>query len=154
MFRYVDLIKGIGIAAGLDVIDIDGATGYIDTDYKEKAKKSLEVLKEKDFVYIHVEAPDECGHRNEMENKIKAIEDLDEKLLSYLLDNIEDDFKLMILPDHPTPLSLRTHTKDPVPYMIYDSTNEVDSGCSSFDEDIEGEFIDKGHELMGMFLKK
>ena len=109
----VDLIKGIGICAGLDTVDVAGATGNINTNFRGKAEAALKELQNgKDFVYIHIEAPDECGHRFEIENKVRSIELIDELVVGVLLEGLAayDDFSLMVLPDHPTPLSLRTHT--------------------------------------------
>jgi 2,3-bisphosphoglycerate-independent phosphoglycerate mutase len=153
----VDLLKGIGICAGLDSIDVPGATGNIHTDFTAKKNAALKELKSgKDFVYIHIEAPDECGHRREIENKVKSIELIDEKIVKPLLEELKfDDHKILLLPDHATPLALRTHTSEPVPFIIYESRNEQSSGASGYDE-IQaaktGIFVTEGHELMGMFL--
>jgi 2,3-bisphosphoglycerate-independent phosphoglycerate mutase len=119
----VDLIKGLGVFAGLEVIDVPGATGYLDTDYGAKARYALKALERSDFIFIHVEAPDEAGHGGKLEEKMQAIEDLDSKLIKPLFDGLTHlgDFRLMVLPDHPTPLSTKTHAYDPVPYVIYDS---------------------------------
>ena len=110
-------------------------------------------------VYIHVEAPDECGHRGEIENKVKAIELIDEHILKPVTDFLRtfDDFAVLVCPDHPTPLSIRTHTSNPVPYLIYDSKNEVDSGVSKFCEEEAkktGNYIEKGFTMMDYFLSK
>jgi 2,3-bisphosphoglycerate-independent phosphoglycerate mutase len=117
----VHLLKGIGILAGLEVLEVPGATGYFDTNYDGKAQYALRGLKEKDFVYVHVEAPDEAGHMGDLQLKIKAIETFDEKIVGAILKGMEnfERFRILILPDHPTPLSIRTHTADPVPYVIY-----------------------------------
>ena len=153
----VDLLKGIGISAGMSTPDVPGATGYIDTNFEGKAKCALAELESgKDFVYIHIEAPDECGHRNEPENKVRAIELIDEKVLSILLEGLEkyDDYKIMILPDHPTPIVTKTHARDAVPYMIYHKSVPVD-GVDTINEDTAkatGNFIEKGSELMGRFV--
>lgn len=153
----VDLLKGIGISAGMSTPDVPGATGYIDTNFEGKARYSLKELEDgKDFVYIHIEAPDECGHRNEPENKVRAIELIDEKVLSILLEGLEkyDDYKIMILPDHPTPIVTKTHARDAVPYMIYHKSVPVD-GVDTINEDTAratGNFIEKGSELMGRFI--
>jgi 2,3-bisphosphoglycerate-independent phosphoglycerate mutase len=155
----VDLLKGIGICAGLESIDVEGATGNIDTNFIGKAKAAIEAIDSgKDFVYIHVEAPDECGHRHEMDNKVKSIELLDSQVVATVLEGLKkyDAYRVLVLPDHPTPLSLRTHTSDPVPFIIYDSTNEISSPAKSYDE-IEAEktgiFIEDGYKLMDMFIK-
>lgn len=158
MISAVDLLKGIGISLGLESIDVPGATGYLDTNYTGKAEYALESLKERDFVYVHVEAPDEAGHSGDRAAKIQAIEDFDKKVLGTILKSAADlgDFKLLILPDHATPLTLRTHVSDPVPFFIYSSNNEVNSGIEKFDELIlqrEGIIqIEKAHQLMDFFL--
>ena len=155
----VDLLKGIGICAGMNTPEVEGATGYIDTNFEGKANAAIdEWRKGQDLVYIHVEAPDECGHRNEPENKVKAIELIDSRIMPIILDylNTQDDYKVMILPDHPTPISTRTHASDPVPYLIYRKGKELDSGVASINEKSAsetGNFVDPGFDLMGHFLK-
>ena len=156
MISAVDLLRGIGKFTGMDVIKVEGATGYIDTNFDGKAQAAVDALKSgKDFVYIHVEAPDECGHRNEVDNKVKAISLIDEKILGKLLDEFKDeDIKILICPDHPTPLELRTHTNAPVPFMIYDSRKKLD-GVDCFCEESAaktGDYIAEGHTLMSSFL--
>lgn len=156
----VDLLKGIGICAGMNTPDVEGATGYIDTNFEGKAQKAVEELENgSDFVYIHIEAPDECGHRNEPENKVKAIELIDSRVLPIVLEALEkyDDYKVMILPDHPTPIVTGTHASDPVPFMIYNKKDEKDSGVDSINEETAsktGIFIEEGPSLMGRFLSK
>lgn len=155
----VDLIKGIGLCAGMNSIDIEGATGNINTNFKGKAQAALEELKKgRDFVYVHVEAPDECGHRFEIDNKVKSIELIDSLLVGTLLEGLAtyEDYSIMVLPDHPTPLSLRTHTSDPVPYIIYRKSAEKPSGVSGYDEfqaKRTGLFVEEGHTLMDRFLE-
>lgn len=155
----VDLLKGIGICAGMNTPEVEGATGYIDTNFEGKADAAIdEWRKGQDLVYIHLEAPDECGHRNEPENKVKSIELIDSRVLPKVLDYLEShgDYKVMILPDHPTPIATRTHASDPVPYLIYCKGNELDSGVSSINEKTAaqtGNFIEVGCELMKHFLK-
>lgn len=155
----VDLVKGIGICAGLDAVDVEGATGNIHTNYEGKTQAALDALKSgHDFVFIHVEAPDECGHRYEIENKVRSIELLDEKVLGNLLRGLEqfEDYRLLILPDHPTPLALRTHTSEPVPFIIYQKGNEQATQTTSYDEEQakkSGIYIDDGHTLMDHFIK-
>lgn len=155
----VDLLKGIGICAGMNTPEVEGATGYIDTNFEGKANAAIdEWRKGQDLVYIHVEAPDECGHRNEPENKVKAIELIDSRIMPIILDylNTQDDYKVMVLPDHPTPISTRTHASDPVPYLIYCKGKELDSGVASINEKSAsetGNFVDPGFDLMGHFLK-
>ncbi len=155
----VDLIKGIAICAGLESIDVDGATGNVHTNFKGKADAAIKALEDgKDFVYIHMEAPDECGHRHEIENKVKSIEFIDEKVVGYIKDELDKkgiDYKMLILPDHPTPLALRTHTRDAVPYIIFDSTDCNGGSGVSYSEDNAascGKLIEKGYTLMDHFL--
>ncbi|MBF8250952.1 MAG: phosphoglycerate mutase family protein [Deltaproteobacteria bacterium] len=155
----VDLMKGIGIYAGLDVINVPGATGWIDTNYKGKAEFALRSLAVKDFVYVHVEAPDEAAHNGMLNEKIKAIEEFDELVVGTILKNAAKlgDFKILVLPDHPTPISLKTHTSDPVPFVLYDSRHTRDSGVKSYDEDSAkgaGLFVEDGFKLMEMMTNK
>jgi 2,3-bisphosphoglycerate-independent phosphoglycerate mutase len=155
----VDLLKGIAKCANMAAPDVDGATGYIDTNFDGKADCAIEELKSKDFVYIHLEAPDECGHRNEPDNKVKAIEIIDEKILGKILPALEeyDDYKIMVLPDHPTPIVTMTHASDPVPYMIYRKSTAKDNGIESFTEinaKNTGNYIDIGYTLMDKFINE
>lgn len=157
MISAVDLLKGIGKFTGMEVIDVPGATGYIDTNFGGKAGAAIDALNRgNDLVYIHVEAPDECGHRFEIENKVKSIELIDELILAPILKAFEgQDIKILICPDHPTPLALKTHTNAPVPYLIYDS-RKSEKGVDKFcEEEAEktGRFIGVGHTLMEKFLK-
>lgn len=160
MISAVDLLKGIAICAGMNSVDVDGATGYLDTNFDGKCKAAIEEFKKgADLVYIHVEAPDECGHRGEIENKVKAIEMIDEHILAPVVEFLRgyDDFAVLVCPDHPTPLSIRTHTSTPVPYLIYDSKNEIDSGVKVFCEKEAretGNYIEKGFTMMNYFLTK
>ena len=153
----VDLLKGIAKCAGMASPEVEGATGYIDTNFDGKAERAIKELESKDFVYIHLEAPDECGHRNEPENKVKAIEIIDEKILGKLLPELEkyDDYKIMVLPDHPTPIVTMTHASDPVPYMIYQKSKAADNGIESFTEEAAkatGNYVEIGHTLMNKFI--
>lgn len=160
MISAVDLLKGIAICADMNSVDVDGATGYIDTNFEGKCKAAIEEFKNgADFVYIHVEAPDECGHRGEAENKIKAIELIDKNILAPVVEFLKsyDDFAVLVCPDHPTPLSIRTHTSNPVPYLIYNSKEEIDSNVKSFNEkeaNATGNYIEKGFTMMEYFLSK
>ena len=139
--------------------DVPGATGYIDTNFDGKLEAAVQELKAgQDFVYIHIEAPDECGHRGEVENKVKSIELIDRHILAPLVEEMKKlgDYSLLVLPDHPTPLSIRTHISDPVPYLLYRSSQERESGVVLFDEENAaktGVFIEKGHTLMNRFLQ-
>lgn len=150
----VDLIKGIGRLTGMKVCDVPGATGYIDTNFEGKREAAIQALREGcDFVYIHVEAPDECGHRGETENKIRAIEEIDRRILTPLLDELKamDDFHLLILPDHPTPLAIRTHSSEPVPYLLYRSEAPRESGAPTFTEatgKAAGNYVEEGCALL------
>ena len=157
MISAVDLLKGIGKFAGMNVVNVSGATGYIDTNFRGKAEVALKELENgQDFVYIHVEAPDECGHRHEIENKVKAIEIIDKEILGTMLPELNryDDFKIMILPDHPTPLALKTPTNDAVPFMIYTKSVKVD-GKPAFTVKTAAEkglYIEKGSSIMRYFI--
>jgi len=154
----VHLLKGIGILAGLEVLEVPGATGYFDTNYDGKAQYALKGLKEKDFVYVHVEAPDEAGHMGDFRLKVEAIEIFDEKIVGAILKGMNEfkRYKVMVLPDHPTPLFLRTHTADPVPYAIYSNEAKGQSNSiETFDEVSarkSGIFIERGFELIERFL--
>lgn len=155
----VDLIKGIGISADMEVIEVSGATGNIDTNFRGKGEAGLKALIDgNDFVYIHIEAPDECGHRGETDNKIKAIELIDSEIVKVVKEGLEkagEDFKMMILPDHPTPIALKTHTSDKVPFVIYDSRKNTENSIKSYTESNaskSGVEFDKGYELMNYFL--
>jgi 2,3-bisphosphoglycerate-independent phosphoglycerate mutase len=154
----VHLIKGIGILAGLEVLEVPGITGYFDTNYDGKARYTLKGLKEKDFVYVHVEAPDEAGHMGDLRLKIDAIEAFDEKIVGAILMGMKEfeRYKVLVLPDHPTPLSVRSHTADPVPYVIYSNQEGARSTHGkTFDEASAGRSgisIEKGFELIERFL--
>ena len=155
----VDLIKGIGLCAGMKSIDVEGATGNVHTNYDGKAQAAIQAFEDgADLVYVHVEGPDECGHRAEVENKVLSIERIDQKILAPVyeyLQNCKTAFKIMVLPDHPTPLRIRTHSIDPVPFLIYDSTFEV-QGVESFSEANAAEtglYIAAGHTLLDHLIK-
>lgn len=160
MISAVDLLKGIAICAEMKSVDVDGATGYIDTNFEGKADAAIKEFKNgQDFVYIHVEAPDECGHRGEYDNKVKAIELIDEKILTPVVDFLKDydDFAVLVCPDHPTPLNIKTHSSNPVPYLIYSSKEEKENGVKTFTEanaKATGEYIEKGFTMMNYFLSK
>lgn len=156
----VDLLKGIGICAGMQTPDVEGATGYIDTNFVGKADAAIEEFKNgTELVYIHVEAPDECGHRCEPENKVKAIGLIDELVLSRVkayLDDSGEDYRILICPDHPTPLITKTHSSDPVPYLIYDSRKTLE-GVEVFTEktaESTGNYIEHGPSIMDRLLEK
>jgi len=155
MISAVDLLKGIGRYAGLEVIDVPGATGNIDTNYQGKVDAALEALKSRDFVYLHIEAPDEAGHEGEIDLKVRAIELFDEKVVGPVLQALEksgEDWRVLLMPDHATPISIKTHSSDPVPFTIAGSGIEPD-GVESFDELAaqRGEYgLVEATELVGM----
>ncbi|MFH1612324.1 MAG: cofactor-independent phosphoglycerate mutase [bacterium] len=154
----VDLIKGIGKWIGLDVITVSGATGYLDTNYAGKVKSALKSLEKKDFVFIHIEAPDEASHSGELELKLKAIEDFDKKVILPMLEGLKkfQEYKIMVLPDHYTPLCLRTHSDDPVPWVIYSSKKEKNTKLV-FNEKLakkSGIYFKQGYKLIKYFLEK
>lgn len=148
----VDLIKGIGICAGLDVVNVEGATGYIDTNYLGKAEAALAALENHDFVYVHVEAPDEASHAGRMDHKIQAIQDFDRLVVGTVLEGVKKfgDYVILCTPDHPTPVKLMTHTSDPVPFIIYRGSKGSGNGASSYDEaQARSTGLEyKGHDLM------
>lgn len=156
----VDLLMGIGICAGLEVIKVEGATGTIDTNFKGKMEAALKtLLAGNDFVYLHVEAPDECGHHGDVKGKVRSIELIDEQIVGPLLaglGEVGEDYSLLVMPDHPTPLALKTHVTDPIPYLLYRSTVNQASGISSYSEETAkttGIYQPEGYRLMHHFLK-
>lgn len=156
MVSAVDLLKGIANCAGMEVAEVPGATGYIDTDFEGKAKAALDLLTRNDLVYVHFEAPDECGHRNEPENKVKAIEMIDSRVLPILEEGLEqyEDYKILLLPDHPTPIVTRTHASDPVPYLLYQKSAPK-MGVNTINEETAkatGIYMENGPAMMPHFL--
>lgn len=156
MVSAVDLLKGIANCAGMEVAEVPGATGYIDTDFEGKAKAALDLLTRNDLVYVHFEAPDECGHRNEPENKVKAIEMIDSRVLPILEEGLEqyEDYKILLLPDHPTPIVTRTHASDPVPYLLYQKSAPK-TGVDTINEETAkatGIYMENGPTMMPHFL--
>ncbi len=154
----VDLLKGLGRMIGFEVIDVPGATGYYDTDYQAKAKAALAALKEKDFVFLHVEAPDEAGHNGDLREKILAIERFDQMIIGPILEAYKNktNFRLLLLPDHATPVSLKTHTADPVCFGIFGQGIEG-RGFSKYSEKQAQNselFFEKGSQLMDYFIKE
>ncbi|SHH86922.1 cofactor-independent phosphoglycerate mutase [Clostridium grantii] len=157
----VDLIYGIGILAGLKAIPVEGATGTIHTNFDGKATAAIKaILDGDDFVYIHLEAPDECGHQGDLDGKIKSIEIIDEKIVKPVQNAMEkagEAYRILILPDHRTPIKIRTHSSEPVPYVIYDSTLDSFKEENRFSEmaaENSGKFFSAGHELLNYFLQK
>lgn len=156
MVSAVDLLKGIANCAGMEVAEVPGATGYIDTDFEGKAKAALDLLTRNDLVYVHFEAPDECGHRNEPENKVKAIEMIDSRVLPILEEGLKqyEDYKILLLPDHPTPIVTRTHASDPVPYLLYQKSAPK-TGVDTINEETAkttGIYMENGPAMMPHFL--
>jgi 2,3-bisphosphoglycerate-independent phosphoglycerate mutase len=160
----VDLVNGLGICAGLHVVDVPGATGNIHTNFPGKAQAAIdELARGQDYVYLHVEAPDECGHRAEVENKVKSIELIDQHIVGPVWDYLEknrqetgEDYRLLLLPDHPTPLTLRTHTSDPVPFAIFSSDRRDHRPASAYDElscQQTGYLLHKGHQLLERMIR-
>lgn len=155
MISAVDLLKGIAVGAGMQVINVPGATGSLDTNYEGKAQAALDALLKdgSDFVYIHLEGPDEMGHQGELEHKILSIEYIDEKIVAAVkngLDAAGEDYRILVLPDHPTPIRCRTHTSDPVPFVLYDSTKPIDQGCVFTEKGAaeSGITVDHGYDLI------
>ena len=161
MVSAVDLLKGIAVGAGMQVLHVEGATGGLTTNYEGKAAAAVQALLEdgNDFVYIHVEAPDEMGHQGSVENKVKSIEYLDSRVIRPLYKALAasgEDFRILVMPDHPTPIRLRTHTGDPVPYLLYDSTKAAGTGVLYNEEAAKttGVYIEHGHTLIDKLLEK
>jgi len=155
----VDLIKGIGIYAGLEIINVPGATGYIDTNYRGKAEAALKALAHKDYVYLHVEAPDEASHSGKLADKIRAIEDFDALVVGPVLEGIKQfgDYRILCTPDHPTPVKRMTHTSEPVPFILYSGEQLADERIAGYDEDsaaAAGLFVEEGFRLMEMITNK
>ena len=161
MISAVDLLKGIGVGAQMTNIIVEGADGTLHTNYEGKADAAVKALAEDDFdfAYVHVEAPDEMGHQGSFERKVQAIQFLDEKIIKRIVDGLEAkgvDFRMIVLPDHPTPVCVRTHTSDPVPYMLYDSTDKKNNTWNYNEKEATdgGIFVAKGHEMMKHLFEK
>ena len=161
MISAVDLLKGIAVGAGMKVYNVPGATGSIDTNWEGKAQAAIDALTKDgcDFVYVHVEAPDEMGHQGRVEDKVKSIEYLDSRLIARVKQAMEaagEDYRMLILPDHPTPLRIRTHTSNPVPYLLYDSTHEQKKRERFTEESARNadNFEPNGYKLLERFLAK
>lgn len=160
MISAVDLLKGIAEGTGMYNINVPGADGTLETNWEGKAQAAVKALLEDnyDFVYIHMEAPDEMGHQGSLERKIKAIEYLDSRVLDTILKKMDasgEDYRVLVMPDHPTPVSCRTHTSDPVPYMLYDSTVNKNAGLLYNEKDAakSGNVVEHGYTLMGRLLQ-
>ncbi|MCM1161605.1 MAG: cofactor-independent phosphoglycerate mutase [Roseburia sp.] len=161
MISAVDLLKGIAVGAGMDNIEVEGANGGLHTNYTGKKDAAVKALTEDgyDFVYIHVEAPDEMGHQGSVERKVQAIEFLDEQVIGPLYQELTEkgiDFRLLVLPDHPTPIRVRTHTSDNVPYLLYDSTEKKENNLLYNEKEAKksGAFVEKGHEIINLLFEK
>ena len=161
MISAVDLLKGIAVGAGMKICQVEGATGSIDTNYEGKAQAAIDSLLRDgcDFAYIHVEAPDEMGHQGELDHKILAIEDLDRRLISPIkaaMEEAGEDFRMLVLPDHPTPLRIRTHSSEPVPYVLYDSTRQRKTAQRYTEAEAmaSGIFEPQGYKLLEKLLQK
>ena len=161
MISAVDLLKGIAVGAGMEVVEVPGATGSLETNYEGKADAAVKALLEdnRDFVYIHVEGPDEMGHQGSIEHKILSIEYLDSRLIGRVkqaMDASGEDYRMLVLPDHPTPIRCRTHTSDPVPYVLYDSTRQEKKIVRYTEKEAAatGNFQPDGYKLMDEFLGK
>ncbi|MDE6565818.1 MAG: cofactor-independent phosphoglycerate mutase [Clostridia bacterium] len=154
----VDLLKGIGIASGMEIIEVDGVTGTVNTNFSGKAEACVKAIRDGfDYVYLHMEAPDECGHQGDSKGKVKSIELIDEKVVGYILKELADeDLRILVCPDHPTPLITKTHSSEPIPFIIYDSTC-IKQGVSAYTESEcakTGIMLNSGEELVEMFLQK
>ena len=160
MISAVDLLKGIAVGAKMKVIEVEGADGTLHTNYEGKAQAAVDVLLKEgyDFVYVHVEAPDEMGHQGRVERKVQAIQYLDERVIKPVYEQLKssgEPFRMLVLPDHPTPICVRTHTSEPVPYMLYDSTNELDKTYDYNEKDAKdsGIYIAEGHTIINHLFK-
>jgi len=155
----VDLIRGLGVAAGLKVVNVPGATGYLDTDYRAKAEYAVRALHELDFAMVHIEAPDECGHRGNYEGKVEAIERIDSDVVGPIVEGLAklDDARVLVMPDHPTPIALRTHCMDPVPFVLWASDGSARSGkrarfteASAVEDGVEQ--LDEGYRTIDLLF--
>ena len=159
MISAVDLLKGIAVGTEMTNICVEGADGTLETNYEGKASAAVKAVTEDgfDFVYIHVEAPDEMGHQGSLDNKIKAIEYLDNRVIKPVYEELTKqgvEFRMLVLPDHPTPIAVRTHTGEPVPYMLYDSTSNEEHSWNYNEREAKesGKLFEQGYELMSYFL--
>jgi 2,3-bisphosphoglycerate-independent phosphoglycerate mutase len=162
MISAVDLLKGLGVLGGLSIVNVPGATGYIDTNYAGKAQAAINALKNQDFVFVHLEAPDEAGHQGSLQDKITAIEDFDARIVKPIIGDLRtrnEDFRVVVTMDHFTPLALRTHVSDPVPTLLYDSREQVkgsgrsfyEKSCTEYDA-VENNSIKAGHKMIEKLL--
>lgn len=151
----VDLIKGIGTFAGMNIINVPGATGFIDTNFEGKAEYAVKAFNECDYVFLHVEAPDEAGHMGSIEEKVRAVENINGRMLPILLDGLRSfgDYRILVTPDHPTPVKIRTHVNEPVPAIIYGSGVEADSNIEYNEFVKPAFFMEEGYKIAQYFLK-
>ena len=161
MISAVDLLKGIAVGADMKVVEVEGANGGLDTNYEGKADAAFEALVNDncDFAYIHLEAPDEMGHQGSYERKVKAIENLDKRIIKRVTEKLEKagvDYRMLVLPDHPTPVAIRTHVSDPVPYMLYDSTKPQNNTWNYNEKEAKqsGNYIAEGHTIINHLFEK
>jgi len=160
LISAVDLTKGLGIYAGFEVPDVPGATGWLDTNYSGKTEHALAALDKADFVYLHIEAPDEAGHAGNCSDKIRAIEDLDKFVIGPVLNGLDkrfSEYRVLLMPDHATPVRIRTHTGEPVPFVVYDSRKKIKDRHVAYDESIveikDRLIFEEGHRLMDYFIR-
>lgn len=161
MISAVDLLKGIAVGAKMKVIEVEGADGTLETNYEGKAQAAVDVLTKEgyDFAYVHVEAPDEMGHQGSVERKVKAIHYLDQRVIKNVYEGLKasgEDFRMLVLPDHPTPICVRTHTSEPVPYLLYDSTDEKTSALDYSEKcgKESGNYVAEGHTAINHLFEK
>ena len=159
MISAVDLLKGIAVGAEMTNIEVEGADGTLETNYEGKADAAMKALLEDgyDFAYIHVEAPDEMGHQGSVERKIKAIENIDTRIISRVMQRMDasgEDYRVIVLPDHPTPIRTRTHSSEPIPYMLYDSTKQLNKDWFYNEKAAKasGNFVENGYELVNQLF--
>lgn len=160
LISAVDLTKGLGICAGFEIIDVPGATGWLDTNYRGKAEHALAALSTVDLVYVHVEAPDEAGHTGSYTDKVRAIEDFDSIVVGTILKGLRErfaEYRILLMPDHATPVAVRTHTGEPVPFVVYDSRAERLNEGATYDESVTRRqdiaVFEEGHGLMDYFIR-
>ncbi len=160
MISAVDLLKGIAVGSSMKVVTVDGANGGLNTNYEGKAQAAVDVLVKDgyDFVYVHLEAPDEMGHQGSVEKKVQAIENLDQRVIRPIVEGLRaagEEFRMVILPDHPTPVCIRTHTGDSVPYLLYDSTDEREESWRYNEKEAQasGNYVSEGHALIAKVLQ-
>ena len=161
MISAVDLLKGIAIGAGMDVVNVPGANGGLHTNYEGKAQAAVDALLKQnaDFVYVHLEGPDEMGHQGSLERKVQAIENLDKRVIRIVkeqMDRSGEPYRMLVLPDHPTPLRIRTHSGEPVPYLLYDSTKNMGDGRLYGESEAKdsGIYREEGFRMMDVLLEK